>query len=395
MNIKQFHCDTKIIMGEGTSATAIASNIKSQFPDVERIMVVSDKGLVRLGLVEPIISHLTEEGYTTVLFDEVSQNPRDTECMKGATLYRSEGIDLVLAIGGGSPIDTAKAIALLGPNGGTPLDYYHKKRIYENIAPIVCVPTTAGTGSEVTRSSDITISETHQKITLKDASLRPSLAILDPTLTYSLPASITAATGVDALVHAIEGYTCKVTNPISQAIGAEAMRLIVEYLPQAYRDDSNKEARMKMLEGSLLAGMCFGSADVAAVHCLAEGLGSLYDTPHGVANAIFLPHVIRFNAQEETEVHARLSRIMKFSKEGDSDLEAVEKLIVGIQDFTEKLGIPKLREIAGVNEKDFDRLVQLALENSSTASNVLEIKEEDYRDILNQAFSEEPRTVRH
>ncbi|MGV3464967.1 MAG: iron-containing alcohol dehydrogenase, partial [Heyndrickxia sp.] len=321
MDLSYYHCGTKIIMGNG-STKEISRLIKEYYPNDKRVMVVSDKGLVNLGIVSPLLNTLEGAGYETILFDSVSQNPRDTECIQGAKLYKEKHCELVIGIGGGSSIDTAKAIALLGPNGGTPLDYFNKKREYRNIAPIICIPTTAGTGSEVTRSSVITIASTHQKITLKHELLRPTLAILDPELTYSLPAHITAATGVDALVHAIEGYTCKVTNPISQALGARAMQLIPKFLPQAFEDGSNREARAKMLEASLLAGLCFGSADVAAVHCLAEGLGSLYDTPHGVANAVFLPYVIAFNAQDNINIHASISRLMKFADESDSDLAA-------------------------------------------------------------------------
>jgi len=387
MDLSYYHCGTKIIMGNG-STKEISRVIKEYYPDKTRIMVVSDRGLVNLGLVSTLLNTLDGAGYETILFDSVSQNPRDTECIQGARLYMEQSCEMVIGFGGGSSIDTAKAIALLGPNGGTPLDYFHKKREYENIAPIICIPTTAGTGSEVTRSSVITVASTHQKITLKHELLRPTLAILDPELTYSLPAHITAATGVDALVHAIEGYTCKVTNPISQAFGARAMQLIPQYLLQAFEDGNNHEARAMMLEASLLAGLCFGSADVAAVHCLAEGLGSLYDTPHGVANAVFLPYVIAFNAQDNSNIHALISRLMKFANDYDSELAAVEKLVTGIKKFTEDLGIPRLKELPNVKEEDFEKIVHLAYINNSTISNVRDVTEDDYRKILSNAYYE-------
>jgi alcohol dehydrogenase class IV len=383
----QFHCGTRIVMGNQVSKQ-IPGLFAEHFPDRKRIMIVSDKGLVNLGLINPILQDLEQAGYIPFLYDQVSQNPRDTECLQGAALFKENKINLVVGIGGGSPIDTAKAIALLGPNGGEPLDYYQKKRVYKNIAPIVCIPTTAGTGSEVTRSSVITVASTHQKITLKHESLRPALAILDPELTYSLPPDITAATGVDALVHAIEGFTCKVSNPVSKALGATAMQLIIQYLPQAYCDGTNREARSKMLEASLLAGMCFGSADVAAVHCLAEGLGSLYDTPHGVANSVFLPYVIDFNAKANITIHAEISKIMKFAEETDSNQDAVEKLVKGIKKFTDDLGIPRLKELPKVNEKDFKEIVHLAYTNNSTSSNVREVTPEDYKEILYNAYAE-------
>jgi alcohol dehydrogenase len=350
------------------------------------ILLVSDPGVVKAGLATPIQTALEASGYRVVLFDTLSQNPRDTECFAGAKLFTEQGMDAVVALGGGSAMDTGKAIALLGPNGGTLIEYSEGRRAYTNIAPIICIPTTAGTGSEVTRSAVITESSTHRKLTLKHASLRPLLAILDPKLTFTVPKSVTAATGVDALVHAIEGYTCKVTNPISQALGARAMQTIVSALPTAFRDPENEQARYNMLEGSLLAGLCFGSSDVAAVHCLAEALGGLYDTPHGVANAVFLPYVLQFNTQEEKPIHATLARIMNFATESDKDEIAINKMITGIREFTTKLEIPKLKDLSGVRKEDFSRIVELAVQNNSTSSNIRSIGAEDYLHILQETY---------
>ncbi|USG65962.1 iron-containing alcohol dehydrogenase [Brevibacillus ruminantium] len=379
-----YYCSTRIEMGVG-KALQLPEYLRSMQAG-SSILLVSDPGVIRAGLVEPIQNALVEAGYTVTLFSSLSQNPRDTECLAGAAQFREAGAEMVVAIGGGSAMDTGKTIALCGPNGGMPADYADGQLPYQNIAPIICVPTTAGTGSEVTRSAVITESSTHRKMTLKHASLRPVLAVLDPALTYSVPPAVTAATGVDALVHAIEGYTCKVTNPISQALGAKAMQTIVSALPAAYADGQNEAARYSMLGGSMLAGLCFGSADVAAVHCLAEALGGLYDTPHGVANSVFLPHVLRFNAAENKPMHATLSRTMGFARDSDTDELAVAKLIEGIADFTKGLGIPALSDLPGVREEDFPRIVELAVANGSTPSNVRAITATDYLRILEEAY---------
>lgn len=386
MDSYSYYCNTRIEMGPGKSGQlpVLLNSLKIG----SSILLVSDPGVVKAGLVEPIQNALETSGFRVVLFDSLSQNPRDTECLEGAKLFNELQLEAVVAIGGGSAMDTGKAIALLGPNGGTPIEYVEGKRPYTNIAPIICVPTTAGTGSEVTRSSVITESATHRKLTLKDASLRPTLAVLDSKLTFTVPRAVTAATGVDALVHAIEGYTCKVTNPISQAMGARSMKTIISSLPAAFKDGENEEARYNMLEGSLLAGLCFGSADVAAVHCLAEALGGLYDTPHGVANAVFLPYVLKFNAEEEKQIHAELARIMNFATESDTDDHAVEKLIFGMREFTQKLEIPKLKDLPGVRKEDFPRIAELAMQNNSTPSNVRAIKAEDYFNIVQQAYED-------
>ncbi|SES38381.1 iron-containing alcohol dehydrogenase [Psychrobacillus sp. OK032] len=384
MKSYNYFCSTQIQMGMGK-----AIQLPEMLQSLEigsSILIVSDPGVVRVGLVEPIQTALEASGYRTLLFDSIEQNPRDADCLEGAKIFHEFDADAVVAIGGGSAMDTGKTIALCGPNGGTPSDYADGLRSYSNIAPIICIPTTAGTGSEVTRSAVITEKSTHRKMTLKHASLRPILAVLDPSLTFSVPSTITAATGVDALVHAIEGYTCKVTNPISQALGAKAMQTIVSSLPTAFRDGQNEEARQAMLEGSLLAGLCFGSADVAAVHCLAEALGGLYDTPHGVANAVFLPHVLRFNAAENKQMHATLARYMNFANDSDTEEIAVEKLIEGVTSFTEALEIPRLKDLPGVREEDFPRIVELAIQNNSTSSNVRSITSTDYQQILEQAY---------
>ncbi|MDP1421868.1 iron-containing alcohol dehydrogenase [Peribacillus simplex] len=381
----EYYCNTRIVMGVGKSKE-VALILADIVEPHSTIMIVSDPGVKKAGLVTLIEKHLQEAGYSVILFDQVSQNPRDNECLIGAEIFRKEQVTGLIAVGGGSPMDTAKAIALLGPNGGIPEDYVEGKKAHTNVAPLVCIPTTAGTGSEVTRSSVITLSSSHKKITIKHALLRPTVAILDPALTATVPKGITAATGVDALVHAIEGYTCKLTNPISQAMGASAMATIVEYLPKAYENGEDLEARYKMQEGSLLAGLCFGSADVAAVHCLAEALGSLYDTPHGIANAVFLPYVIQFNSSENKPLHAELARIMNFAGKNDSDDVAINKLVDHLYAFTKNLGIPTLKELSYVKEEDFDKMAELAEQNNSTPSNVRVITKADYLEILKAAF---------
>ncbi|MBU8697951.1 iron-containing alcohol dehydrogenase [Bacillus pumilus] len=383
----EYHCQTNIMMGTGQSKE-IGSIVEDLVLPGAKVMIVTDSGVRNAGLVQPIKAYLQVAGYSVFVFDQVSPNPRDNECLAGAELFRKEQASAVIAIGGGSPMDTAKAIALLGPNGGIPEDYISGKKAYANLSPLICIPTTAGTGSEVTRSSVITLAASHKKITLKHALLRPTIAILDPALTLTVPKSITAATGVDALVHAIEGYSCKVTNPISKAMGASAMETIVKYLPAAYKDGSDLDARYKMQEGSLLAGLCFGSADVAAVHCLAEALGSLYDTPHGIANAVFLPYVMQFNAAENKVLHAELAKIMSFADKTDSDDVAIQKLIDGIYTFTKNLGIPALKDLSHVKEEDFEKMAELAEQNGSTSSNVRTVTKADYLDILKAAFDQ-------
>ncbi|WP_206922171.1 iron-containing alcohol dehydrogenase [Alicyclobacillus suci] len=381
----QYMCGTQIDFGVGAIERLPEQLQAAGFG--RKLMVVTDPGLMEAGIAKQVIHHLNLHGYAITLFHQVQPNPRDTDCLAGAEQFQSRWCDGVLAVGGGSAMDTAKTIALIARHGGTPSAYADGERAYGETAPIACVPTTAGTGSEVTRSAVITEDATHRKVTLKHEWLRPNLAILDPALTTTVPPHVTAATGVDALVHAIEGYTCKKTQPISQAFGARAMGLIVRALPTAYRNPADIDARRDMLLGSLLAGLCFGSADVAAVHCLAEALGGLYDTPHGLANAVFLLPVLRYNAQAHIDLHAEVARLTGFATDDDTPTQAIDKLLSGMQAWLHELDIPPLSSLPRVSRDDSDKMVELAVANNSTPSNVREIDAAGYRAILDETFA--------
>ncbi|MFD1675162.1 iron-containing alcohol dehydrogenase [Alicyclobacillus fodiniaquatilis] len=385
MAVFTYQCNTRIHFGVGTIQSLAQQLNDGGFG--RRLMLVTDKGLIQAGLVEQIEQHLKTNGFSITLFHEVKPNPRDTDCLMGAEMFRANWCDALLAVGGGSAMDTAKAIALLARHGGTPADYVDGGRMYGEIAPIACVPTTAGTGSEVTRGAVITEASSHRKLTLKHEWLRPQIAVLDPALTCTVPKPLTAATGVDALVHAIEGFTCKKTQPISQALAAQAMPLIWRALPLAYRAPDNIEARSDMLLGSLLAGLAFGSADVAGVHCLAEALGGLYDTPHGLANAVFLLPMLRYNIVGNESLHAQVARHMGVAQRDDEDEDAALVLIDALAAWLKALDIPPLSHIDKVQRSDSERMVELAMANSSTASNIRPLTESAYRKILEEAFA--------
>ncbi|WAH36496.1 iron-containing alcohol dehydrogenase [Alicyclobacillus dauci] len=381
----EYACSTRIDFGVG-AVNRLPENLTSAGFG-RRIMLVTDPGLVTAGIAARVTDLLEANGFSVTLFDLVKPNPRDSDCLEGAAKFRSRWCDALVAVGGGSAMDTAKTIALLARHGGTPQQYADGELSYGEVAPVACVPTTAGTGSEVTRSAVITEEKTHRKMTLKHEWLRPQLAVLDPVLTRTVPKTITAATGVDALVHAIEGYTCKRTQPISQAFGAQAMSLIYRALPTAYENPDDIEARSDMLLGSLLAGLCFGSADVASVHCLAEALGGLYDTPHGLANAVFLLPVLKYNASENVALHAQVARHMGVASDSDSPDEAVSQMLLALSEWLQKLDIPPLSELPNVSRSDEARIIELAMANSSTQSNVREMSVESYRAILEEAFA--------
>lgn len=361
-------------------ANIIENTLKSK-----RIFLITDPGIIKAGIVSPIVENLSNQGYVVEVFDQVKPNPKDIDCEKGGALIKKFGADMIVAIGGGSVLDAAKAIALLHTHEGRLGQYEGRNRTVRDITPIVAIPTTAGTGSEVTRSAVITDTKRKFKMTVKDIRMAPKIAIVDPEITYSLPRALTASTGMDAFVHAIEAFTCKVATPFSDAWAKEAMRYIFPNLRAAVLEGT-KEARNKMMIGSVMAGVAFSHADVAAVHCLAEALGGLYDTPHGVANSIFLPYITEYNVPANPARHAEAAHICGLPVSGLSEQAAAELLISELRRLSRDIGIPAFKDIEGVSITDFDRLAEASLINGSTPDNCRDIGKTEYLEILNKAY---------
>jgi alcohol dehydrogenase len=387
MNHIEFNLPTIIRAGNGEfqqTGTYLKEFIKGT-----RIFIVTDPGIERVGFVKQAIQMLERQGYETRTFNQVKPNPRDIDCKTGGEEAKEFLADAILAIGGGSVIDSAKAIAILQCLGGEPQYYAGRNNVPQKVTPIAVVPTTAGTGAEVTRSSVITDTAKKIKFTIKDVNIAPVLAIVDPELTYGLPAHLTASTGMDALVHAIEAYTCKLSNPISDGLALQAMKHIYPYLRTAVNDGNNQEARYNMMVGSTLAGMAFSHADVASVHCMAEAIGGLYDTPHGVANSMFLPYMVEFNAGADLKKHATIARTIGIAPPNDSDKDATARLVEELKQLASDLSIPTFHSLPEVNENDFDYLAESSYLNGSTPSNAREITKEDYLELFKIAYSKD------
>ena len=381
-----FQLPTRIVFGSGSvdTLTEEVQRLKGL-----RILLVCDPGLVSAGIADRIVSILAKPDLHVEIFSDVSANPRDTECLAGVEFAKSFGADVIVGLGGGSPMDAAKAIGVLLANGGEPQDWVEGRQpILEPSPPLICIPTTAGTGSEVTPVAVITDSVRKVKMGLLGHHVAPALALLDPQLTYGLPADITAATGMDALTHAIEAYTCRLANPISDALALSAIEKLGVHLPLAYRNGSDDKAREQMLLGSLLAGVAFGQADVGAVHCLAESLGGLYDAPHGTANAIFLPYVMAFNATMDVERYAKIGRALNQNLKTAPDVAASQESIRTIIQLKEKVELPSLREIARIDDEKIAHLAKLAAEHPCSPSNSRSIDFEDYLKILSDAYED-------
>lgn len=351
----------------------------------KKVMIITDKGLVKAGLVNRITDLIQAEGLSFITYDEIEANPKDYNVELASEIARKQSIDTIVAFGGGSPIDAAKAVAVLTKQGGKVRDYQGKGKIKGDCIPLVTIPTTAGTGSEVTFSSVITDTKEKYKFTIKSPAIAAKVAIIDPELTLTVPPMVTAATGIDALTHAIEGYTVNCTEPIAEAVGLYAVEYIAKNIVEAVKNGENIEARDKMMMGSLLAGLSFSHADVASVHCMAEALGSMYDAPHGMCNAILLPYVMEYNLPSAEFKYARVARAMGIDEKDDS--KAAVKGIEYIKRLSKKIGLPGIKSLK-INGEDVNLLAEMSVKNGSNESNPRNIAKDDYIMLFNKAYND-------
>ena len=301
----EFNTVRQIINGCG-SALQLASQCRHQ--GMSRPLLVTDPGLMAIGLVQPVIAALEQAGFAPVVFDQVREDPPEATVLTAADLGRSQGVDGVIAVGGGSSMDVAKVVAVLLAGQQALSQLYGVGNVSGGRLPLVLVPTTAGTGSEVTPVAVITTGET-TKAGVSSPVLLPDAAVLDADLTLGLPPAVTAMTGVDAMVHAIEAYASASpnNNPISNNLATQALTLMGGSLERAVHHGDDIAARSDMLLGSLLAGQAFANSPVAAVHALAYPIGGHFHVPHGLSNALVLPHVLRFNAKVAPQPYAELA----------------------------------------------------------------------------------------
>jgi alcohol dehydrogenase len=378
----EFILPTRIKFGEGASLE-IADELKNI--GKARPYIITDKGLIAAGIVGKVTDALTAGGYTEYkIFDEVEPNPRDTTVGRAYEDAKDYGADVLIAIGGGSSIDTAKGVGVLLAHGGVIGDYEGLDAITKPIMDLIAIPTTVGTGSEVTFWSVITDTKRHFKMSLGSPLVAPKLALVDPLLVATLPPSVIASTGMDALTHAIEGYTCTLAEPITDACGIYAIQMIGDNIHDAVYTDSI-DAKGNMLLASLIAGIAFGNSDIAGVHCMAEALGGLYDTPHGVANAIMLPYVMEYNYETDLEKFANIAKALGVKTDGLSAKDAAWSSVDAVRKMNQDLKIPDIKSI-GTKEEDLEELAKRASVNVSVESNPRKAGEEDFLMIFKQAY---------
>jgi alcohol dehydrogenase len=343
-------------------------------------LVICDKGVKAVGIVTPILQSLQDAGIAVNIFDEVTPNPTDTLINEVVEYAKTLMVDIIIAVGGGSTLDTAKAINVLLSNPGPIHLYEGMDRVKHEPRPLIAIPTTAGTGSEVTSFSVITDSKKSRKMVIGGRHVGATIALLDPELTVNLPPTITAATGMDALTHAIEAHFSTNASVMSDVNALKAIELLYANLEIATTKGSDIIARENVMMGSLLAGFAFNSAVLGLAHAIAHPLGALFHVPHGIANAIVLPYVIAFNGQNNTEKIINIGKAMGLALE-DSTADYIPHKIMELND---RLGIPRLKKYVG--KSDFSSIVCSALNEPSLETNPRKVEDKDILAILESSF---------
>jgi alcohol dehydrogenase class IV len=351
-----------------------------------KVLIVTDQQIVRLGLMKPMLRSLMRRQIEFQIFDEVLPDPTDQVVRKGIEVLRNCGCDSVLTFGGGSVIDAGKAMAVFCVN---PLDDSRAVTNATKLAPrlnLVAVPTTAGTGSEVTDITVITNDRTHIKVPHQHEYFIPDMAVIDPTLTVGIPPAITAATGMDVLTHAVESYLARGVCTLGQALSYSAIQLVAVYLPLAVGNGGDLYARHKLAEASYMAGMSFSNAGLGVCHAIAHQIGARYKVPHGVANALLLPEVMQFNMLVRQDSLRDIARAFNLHVELLDGKAAALRSIEAVRDLSAAIGLPTRLEQIGANPDDFAAMASQALEDPTIHTNPRQVSHKDIIEILQRSF---------
>ena len=349
-------------------------------------LLVTDKGIVHTGILKQITDILDEAAMEYAIYDETVPNPTDLNVAAGVELYKKEECDSLISIGGGSSHDCCKGIGLVVSNGGKIHDYEGVDKSTKAMPPYLAVNTTAGTASEITRFCIITDSARKVKMAIVDWRITPSVAINDPILMVGMPPALTAATGMDALTHAVEAYVSTGATPLTDACAEKAIKLVSENLRRAVANGSDIHAREGMCYAQYLAGMAFNNASLGHVHAMAHQLGGFYNLPHGVCNAILLPYVQEFNLIGNLERFAVIARAMDINVDGMSPFEAGEACVYGLKTFGRYLGIPQNLRSLGVDPADFEIMAENAMKDATAATNPRKATKDQIIAIFQKAY---------
>lgn len=383
---REFILPPRIITGENSLALA-----EKEFLALgQRALIVTGPNVKKLDCFKKLTELLSKIGVAYRIYSEVTGEPDDVIVLNGLIKYRLEKCDHLIAVGGGSPIDTMKAIAALTVNSGRIADYMGKT-IQGDLPPMAAIPTTAGTGSEATKFTVITDSETSVKMLLKGDCLIPNLAIVDPEFSMSSPKSVTASTGLDALTHAVESYTSRLSQPLSDLFAMSAVKRIIKYLPIAYTNGNDTEARTQMSIAAFEAGVAINNASVTIVHGMSRPIGALFHVPHGLSNAMLLEKCMSFALDGAYERFADLGRAVGAAEKQDSDKAAAEKFLAKLGDICRICEVPSLEKY-GIDKTEFlsqiDKMADDALASGSPANTIKSITKDNiigiYRSLWDQ-----------
>lgn len=383
-NSYQFYMPTKVVT-EVNSSNRTGEILKEVVQDA-KVLIVTDQGIINAGLLEGVKASLEANNFSYAIFDKVEPNPKAETIGVGVDFLKENNCDVVLGIGGGSSIDTGKAIAFMATNEGHVLDYEGLGKIPKAPLPIIAIPTTSGTGSEVTASTVITNEKTLFKAAIVSPKLFPKLAILDAALTVKCPPSITAATGMDALTHAIESYVSKEANPISQALALHAIKMIKASLQKAYFVGSDIESRSMMLEASMIAGFAFSQSRLGNVHAISHSFGGVFNIPHGIANASLLPFILKFNLPACPEQMKDIAIALGADVTGLSTEEAAHKVLEIVIELNKSLNIPLNIKDLGVSLDRMDKLVEDSMSSGNILVNPRLTTAKDVQQIIENAY---------
>ncbi|GMA51614.1 1,3-propanediol dehydrogenase [Alicyclobacillus contaminans] len=351
-----------------------------------KVFIGSDPGVLAHGWVERVVHHLKQHNLEYHLWTSASPNPKDFEVHAGVEAYLNAECNAVLGIGGGSAIDAAKAIALLGSNGGTIHQYEGVDKIKSPLPPMVMVPTTAGSGSEVSQFSIIVDTNRSVKMTIVSKSLIPDIAIVDPETLTTKDRRLTANTGMDVLTHGIESYVSLAATPLTEVYSLQAIRLVARYLRPSTACQSNHEAKAAMAMASLQAGMAFSNAILGAVHAISHQLGGMLDTPHGEVNAILLPYVMQYNCIACPEKYGKIAEAFGEPVAGCSSTQAAKRAIEAVRELADDLDIPTTLSTLGLRDEQIAILSHNAVKDVCMVTNPRDMSEDDVAALLRQAM---------
>lgn len=396
----EFSSTQKIVFGPG--AIQQLNEVLQDFK-AKRIFVITDPGIKKAGILDSVLSVLEKGDFQVEVFAEAQAEPSIEMVLECFEFAGSKlDTDLIIGLGGGSSIDLAKVTALLMAHGGNPRDYFGEHQVPGPIAPLIAIPTTAGTGSEVTSVAVVTDTENQLKVGISDNHLRPAVALLDPELTVNLPAYVTACTGIDALAHAVEAYTAKPYSsieteekilfqgalPISDALALRSIELVAENLTIAVRQGGNMEARTNMLLASLLAGMAFSNAGTALSHALAYPIGGLVKSPHGEVTGLMLPYVMEFNALVAQDKMIQIARAFGIQTDKLNKSEAAQAASEATLQLVKDIGLPTTLEQIGIKEEHIKEIANKTLGISRLIRNNPRVPTgKDLEELVRKAFN--------